>query len=271
MKLRDKIFAAFKSKDENALNVALAEVPDKELSDATGVVIHNHISTRDKEDEEDEEEKKDKKTMDALDSRMKKVEDAQDAMAKDVADIKKAVMDKDKDDEDDEDDDDKTEDANREIEGNLEEEAPPGTSDGIAAKAKDSAYLAESFQETVALGEIISPGIGIPTFDSKADPRKTYDGICQFRRRVLDLAYSTQPDSRSLMDTILKGRELKTQHCSKVRDMFIAVGTLRKNANAVRVNDRPNGDDYRMSHAGPATIQTPADMNKAMADYYKNN
>ncbi|HUZ95749.1 MAG TPA: DUF2213 domain-containing protein, partial [Edaphobacter sp.] len=58
------------------------------------------------------------------------------------------------------------------VEGELAEEAPAGTADR-ARKARDSAFLEESFQDTVALAEIIAPGIAIPTFDRAAAPIKS--------------------------------------------------------------------------------------------------
>jgi uncharacterized protein len=258
----EKLKKAFASKDESAFNAALEEAPKDGTTE-----IHNHVHVRDESKKDDEEEDdEDKKTRDAMDSRMKKVEDTVDAMGKDVKAIKDKVM---KDESEEEkkkrEMEEKETQDNEKIEGDLEEEAPPGTGDR-AKKAKDSAYLVDSFQDTIALAEIIAPGIGIPTVDAKAAPGKTYDALCRFRRSVLDVAMG-KPETRTFIDEMLNGRELKDLPCGKVRDVFTAVGAFSKKLN--------NGQTARDSvGVGGGTgvrgeVRTPADLNKKLAEFYK--
>ena len=276
MTLRERIKNAFKQKDEGALTAVLDELPEEE-KEKDGVTLHTHVHVHDddmrddkkkgrdaeKEDEEEEEKEEKKKTTDA---RLKKVEDDVKSMKDDVKAIKDRVM-KDADEEEEEEEKEKKDKAkdNEKIEGSLEEEAPPGTGDR-ARKAHDSAYLEDSFQETVALAEVIAPGVGIPTFDMKAEPKKTYDAICKFRRSVLDLAYG-QPETRVFMDEVLGGHELSALPCGKVRDVFRSVGAFKKRAN----NDQHRGGSLDASSWSSGTfgsIRTPADLNKRMSEIY---
>jgi uncharacterized protein len=265
----DKVKAAFGAKDEAALNAALAEAPKGETISLTTDQLRalNSLTTA---------HVRDCKCKDcARDGGVTKdaVVDAvfADKRFTDVADNVKRIADafekKDKEDEEEEEEE-ETKD-NEAIEGNLELEAPPGTGDGIAAKAKDSLYLVDSFQESVSLAEIIAPGIAVPTVDNKAEPKKTLDALCAFRKRVLDVA-ATQPDLLTFMTNTTGGRDYKTFDCGATRALFLAVGNHRRalnNAAASRdrvVNRESGGGD------GPVgKIRSIADINKLNADYYK--
>jgi hypothetical protein len=260
----EKLKAAWGAKDQAAFDAALAEAPKGE----TTTVILREAKTKDEKHKEDCDcaECKDSKTKDrTMDARMKKVEDSVDAIGKDVKTIKDAFEKKEKEEEEEKK---KTED-NEKIEGSLEMEAPPGTGDE-AKKAKDSAYLSDSWQEAVSLAEIIAPGYKAPTFDAKASPVKTFDALCKFRRTVLDLA-SHDGDTRSFMDSITGGRELKNHTCDGIRTLFRAVGTYKKNAN----NSSSTADTILPNSGGGtgvrARIKTPAELNKVYAEYYKSN
>ena len=101
-----------------------------------------------------------------------------------------------------------------------------------ASKAKDSAYFGESFQNTVAMSEILVPGIRVPTFDSAQKPGTTFKKICGLRRQALDLAYA-QPATRGIVDEILAGKELNTKAmtCDAVRTLFNAAASTRRATN----------------------------------------
>jgi hypothetical protein len=264
----DKVKAAFAGKDEAALNAALAEAPKGDTVALTTEQLRTISSmTRDAEHKEDCDcaKCKDAKMKDrALDARMKKVEDAVDTIGKDVKSMKDEFEKKKKEEEEEEE---KTKD-NTAIEGSLEMEAPPGTGDE-AKKAKDSAYFVDSWQETVSLAEIITPGYQAPTFDAKAAPRKTLDAVCQFRRGVLELAH-TQPELKSYMDGVLSSRDMKRMTCDEVRTVFRSVGGYKRMLN----NTRSNSTEDRNTASGGGSgavgkIKTPADMNKRLAEMYK--
>jgi hypothetical protein len=254
---------AFKRKDEGAMTAVLDELPEEEVA-AGGVVIHNHIPTHDKEKEDEDDDDKDdkKKTTDA---RLKKVEDTVDGLAADMKTIKDRVM-KDESEEEEEERKKKereTEDDNTKLDS-LGFEAPPGTGDR-ARKAKDSAYMEDSFQEAVVLAEIIAPGVSIPTFDRAAQPIKTFDALCKFRRTVLELGYG-QPDTRGFMDSVTGGGDWKGFTCDGVRTLFRAVGVWKKRSN----NDSHRGSgDGKQPFGEATTTRSIADINKRNAEFYK--
>lgn len=155
---------------------------------------------------------------------------------------------------------------NKEIEGALKEEAPAGTGDE-AVKAKDSAFLADSFQDTAALAEIIIPGIRIPTFDKASSPKITLDAICALRRQALDLAY-VQPVTRGMIDDALAGRpfDSKAMTCDALRTVFRAVGAMKKRANNAASHDA-SGTAAGKPVVG-ARIHSIGDLNDAYKKHY---
>lgn len=163
--------------------------------------------------------------------------------------------------------------AGEEEEQNAEElanEAPNNVDAATIAKAKDSAYFRDGFQETLAMAEIIVPGIRVPSFDAAAKPGKTYNALCSFRRTVLDLAWNDSKSRPYLQDLLGSGRTLATgcKTCDKVRDVFRGLWLARRHDN--------NGatithDAVRQPPAGGAVratspIKSPADLNKFIAD-----
>lgn len=144
-----------------------------------------------------------------------------------------------------------------EAEEEMAEEAPAGTGDK-ARKARDSAFLEDSFQDTVALAEILAPGIAIPTFDRAAAPIKSLDQLCGLRRKALDLAY-VQAETRNMIDEVLAGKEfnLKEMKCNRVRDLFRAVGAMKRKANNTSA---PRG--WARDTGEKTTPRTLADINK---------
>lgn len=134
----------------------------------------------------------------------------------------------------------------------MTKETPDNVPPELVKGAKDSAYFQESFQETMALAEIITPGVRVPTFDSAAKPGKTMDTLCKFRRMVLDLAYG-QPATRGMIDEINGGRtfDSKCATCDKIRDTFRSLGLMRRLAN----ND---AGERRVPGTGGAVVSTSA-------------
>ena len=160
--------------------------------------------------------------------------------------------------------------------GNVGDEDPDAESEAMAEEAaenvdmktvRDSAVFHDSYRETVALAEIIVPGIrGAPTFDAKASFRSTFDVICNFRRMVLDVAYN-QPATRSTIDELMgKGRKYdgKCMTCDTIRGLFRSLGFARRNQNNANVTGggamqlrAATGDD-----AARGSIRNPADLNR---------
>lgn len=146
----------------------------------------------------------------------------------------------------------------------MEGEMPEGVTKDQARKAKDSAYLTDSFQETVSLAEIIAPGIRIPTFDRAARPASSLKSICALRSQALDLAYA-QPQTRGLIVELLAGKTLDTKKmtCDATRSLFRSVAALKKTENKNATFSV--SDNEKTQTRGVKTI---ADLNKLNAEYY---
>jgi uncharacterized protein len=157
--------------------------------------------------------------------------------------------------------------ANKEILGELEFEAPPGTGDA-ARRAKDSKYLEEAFQDAVAKAEVLAPGIRLPTFDRTASPARTMRQIVGLRRSALDLAYNTIPAARGVIDQAMSGRTMdsKRMKLGQARVLFNSVAGQIASGNNSRATD--GATNFGSRHAQVPQIQTIADINKKNREVY---
>ncbi|WP_427183538.1 DUF2213 domain-containing protein [Bordetella bronchialis] len=189
----DRIRAAFKSKDEAALEEALEEA---ETADADG----------DGDKDKDKDDDKSGKTGDAL----AKIFTTLDAMNKRIGDMEAKM--------DEKDDDGETKDTVIEAE---EAEKNP--------EAKGEAYTGD--MATVrSHAEILAPGIKLPTFDGKKV--KTADAICACQRKALETAYATDA-GRQVIEPFLGDRapEFSTMDASAVATIFSGASALRRHMN----------------------------------------
>ena len=83
----------------------------------------------------------------------------------------------------------------------------PPGTEDKARKARDSSYLTDAWQQHVAWAEIIVPGARMPTFDRAARPATTLDMLCGARIELLQHAYNDQK-TRAVIDQINGGRVL---------------------------------------------------------------
>lgn len=152
--------------------------------------------------------------------------------------------------------------AGKNILGELEFEAPPGTGDAIK-RAKDSALLGDSFQDVLAKAEVLAPGIRLPSYDAKAAPAKTLEAIVATRQTALDLAY-TQPVTRGLIDAALSGRpfDSKKMRAADARTLFNAVAAMQAAGNNARSTDR-TGTIPSTGLPVKGRIQSLGDINKS--------
>lgn len=151
----------------------------------------------------------------------------------------------------------------------IQDEVPEELKEEVA-KAKDSAYLGDSFADTVAMAEILVPGISVPTFDRAAKIGATFNKICGLRRQALDLAYH-QPSTRVILDDLLGGKDLdvKRMTCDAARVLFRSAASVKRtanNANNVHANRSLDGQGH-VRKPGPMTL---AELNKANTDRYTN-
>lgn len=243
--------------------------------EGAGVTIHNHMhpgGDRSRDDEGDlppwftEHVLQNNARFDELNSKF-------DGLMEQIGAGDKA-RDADPDDEDDKksedaDPDDKDDKKAEDGEAAFEAEAPPGTGDK-ARKAKDSAFFADSFQETISIAEILVPGIGLPTYDAKAKPKVTFDALCSLRRRALDKA-ANDDDLKGLISATLAGRSLDKMSCDAIRTLFRAAGAMRKASSGdVGVRDLASrGAGGGLGIATNRKVKSLADINKMNAEHYK--
>jgi len=138
-------------------------------------------------------------------------------------------------------------------------------------KARDSAVLERAYQETVALAEVLAPGIQGPAFDRSLPAERTLASMREFRCRSLDLAY-LNPATREIVENVVgKGKRalrVRDMKPSDLRTTFRAVGVAVKEHNNSRM--RPTRDLLHQT-AAPAprgAIKTLGDYQKMLNDYY---
>jgi uncharacterized protein len=159
--------------------------------------------------------------------------------------------------------------ADREIEGELEEEAPPGTGD--TKKHKDSAFLGETFKSTVAQAAILVPNLAVPTFDSAAPKEQGVRSICGLRRKALQ-AYSATTDGAATIDQIAgpKAKTLDSMACRDIAPLFRAAAAIQAARNDA-ANMQTSTNDAKFfgvktsddMQAGDIVIQTMEDVQRA--------
>jgi uncharacterized protein len=130
-------------------------------------------------------------------------------------------------------------------------------------KAKDSAPWSEVWRENVALAEILVPGFKTPTFDAKAKPVRTVDGIHKLRLAVLQRA-SADPETGALIRAVNGGRPIDFKRATRdsLRSVFRAAAALKGQQNNGALGALETFDEADIA-------QKPAfDFNAAMAKAY---
>jgi hypothetical protein len=147
----------------------------------------------------------------------------------------------------------------------IEAEQPADAKD---SKAKDSASLRPAFDATVALAEVLSPGINLPTFDTS---KKAYDSVktlCALRRDALNKA-KDHATHGSIVKAILAGRVVDAKmSCGDVRTIFTAAGNAVKALNNNALDLAPNASHVRHESAKGGAARLKA-MNEANAAFWK--
>jgi len=106
---------------------------------------------------------------------------------------------------------------------------------GLQDLTQDSVPLELLWQDTMAKGEIIVPGIRIPTFDSRTKAGVTAQRLCSFRRQTLDAALDSTEAKEILSGLVgVKTKDqVKTLHCDTLKMAFEAtanaMGAQRNN------------------------------------------
>ncbi|MFL9943726.1 DUF2213 domain-containing protein [Paraburkholderia graminis] len=100
--------------------------------------------------------------------------------------------------------------------------------DDVSA-TNDSASFRDEFQDAKARAEILAPGVKLPTFDAKADSKKTADSICVLRRRALRAALTN--DNADLVRAIVGDADVSKMTCDAAKMAFHASSELVKQKN----------------------------------------
>jgi hypothetical protein len=149
----------------------------------------------------------------------------------------------------------------------FEMEAPPGTQQNDMRRARDSALFEDSFNEAVALAEIIVPGIKLPTFDCAAKPQKTVKALRNFRAHVLDLAWR-DPEARELIEQFTGGHfgSARGMTADAVKLLIKAVADAKARANKAAMAGGAFG--FANGAVTGGGIQTPADLQAVLDKHY---
>lgn len=236
----DRLMTAFKAKDEAAFEEALSEAKDEMTTggsegggEQTLVIRVEAPQAGAATADEDETEPKDKAADEEApawftahvtenNARFEKLEAA-------LAGIKGTT------DSDEDEDEGKTQDEDDLDEGKTydadedEGEKEATKTQDRSRRTRDSAALETSFQDMIARAEILAPGIRIPTFDSKADPVRTRDRMCAFKRRVL--VEAAQGEFAEQVGTVTTGRPVSKLTCDQIGMAFAGASELAKAAN----------------------------------------
>jgi len=263
-KLKSLLRRAFKAKDsddfeeivKDAEELGLEETTDEELPEATkeDEEIHIHVDGQDEDGEDfrttdDELWEQNASEHADLSARIDALE-AQIAALTGGGDSEESF-------------DEAPEEAAAAMEQAMLDEVPEGLEEE-AAKAKDSRYLGESFRDTVAMAEILVPGIKVPTYDAAANPVQTFKKICHFRRQALDTAYA-DASTKSVLDELLVGKRLNTKNmtCDAVRTLFNSAAATKR-----RMNNSSGVRDSLQQKQATKGVMSLADLNRRNAELF---
>ena len=157
----------------------------------------------------------------------------------------------------------------------VDQPGEEGEADPTKGKTGDSAALANSYQATLALAEVLVPGFKMPTFDAAAKRATTVDNLCAARRKALDTVYATA-DGQQLVNTVAgktgdAALDLGKMKCGEVATLFKAAAGAKS-----LLNNRAQTGDGKMPHqyrepeaANPnAAPRTVDELNEFYAKYY---
>jgi uncharacterized protein len=225
--LRDKLRKLFMTRDSDAFEKTLSEeVKDEGMEGAEGQHIHIHMPGGEKEEAtKDDESEADPmaKVVTALDSLAKSVADIGERVSKLETGSQTSDSDEEKEKEETEDDDGDG-DGDETMDSDEEEKK-----DDEKKSTSDSASFRDEFQDAKARAEILAPGVKLPTFDSKADGKKTADSLCVLRRRALRAALDN--DNATLVRAITGDADVSKMDCAAAKMAFHAASELVKQKN----------------------------------------
>jgi uncharacterized protein len=137
-----------------------------------------------------------------------------------------------------------------------EDDDMPPTKDS-SHMTMDAPALREMHRDALARAEVLAPGIKMLALDAKATVRDNYNQLCTFKRRVL--ARATKDEGKGeLIAPVMAGRDLKAMTCDSVGMAFMAASELVKAHNrtkgAVTFINRTQGGGAPKMPPSPAEI-----------------
>lgn len=167
------------------------------------------------------------------------------------------------------DDDEGTNPDNEKLLGELEFEAPKGTGDR-ARKARDSAFMVDSFQETLAAAQVLVPGMRLPTFDGSLPPTKTLDCMCEVRRAALNEALRGR--DHDVVAQLIGDKSPDDLDIPELRRAFMTAATIKRRLNNAATVSGIGRDSAQIGNGGGngvvGSIKTPADFNRRAEQFW---
>lgn len=162
--------------------------------------------------------------------------------------------------------------------GGADEDDPTKVADG-KAKTGDSAALANEYQATLALCEVLVPGFKFPTFDAATPRKKTVDNLCSMRRKALGLAQATNDGAALIAKVHGSEPDVDALSCTDVAVLFKASAGAKSLINTRAVTDSartvPPGSAFKTvgktgdgAPTKPQPPRTPAELNAFFAKHY---
>ncbi|RQR87718.1 MULTISPECIES: DUF2213 domain-containing protein [unclassified Burkholderia] len=254
--LADKMRKLFMTRDSEGFEKALEEVKDEDGSVENTPAIHIHMpgsekanASEDTKDEESEGNPAEQKIMAAIEGLTQAVAAIGERVSKlesgSTNDSEEEKKDKETKDEG------GTEEESEETMDSDEEEGK----DDEKKSTSDSASFRDEFQDAKARAEILAPGVSLPTYDAKADSKKTSDALCVLRRRALKAALTN--DNGDLVRMITGDADVSKMDCAAAKMAFHAASELVKQKN-------------KTAKTSTADSQAPVkkDLNQIHADFW---
>jgi hypothetical protein len=148
-----------------------------------------------------------------------------------------------------------------------DEDCKKSTADSAATyrpAGNGNTRVREHWQDTIARGEILFPGIKIPAFDATMDGAVIQDSLCKFRRKALELSWNTEQGQRAITPLLDGENNMSKMTCDAIRVIFTAASDTVKTSN-IMAGNRPRQMEF---FGKPNKVLTPADINRLNREHY---
>lgn len=254
----EKMRKLFMTRDSEGFEKALEEVKDEDGMAENVPAIHIHMPGAEKANAS-EDTKDDESEADPMAKCMAAIESIAQSVAAIGERVGKLESGKTSDSDEEKKDDDKEETKDDDSEGDDDGDETMDSDESEEKKddkTYDSASFRDEFQNAKARAEILAPGVKLPTFDAKAESKKTVDSLCVLRRRALKAALTN--DNADLVRVITGAADVSKMDCAAAKMAFHAASELVKQKN--------KGVARKTTDAAAEA----KDINKIHEDFWKN-